>query len=169
MFNLALRSTIKVARIFDTRKLTTLIKITSRKKNPEILTFKFGNPDKFNALDKKAADTTDFEFDSEIRLFMPGCAGDAARDIKMRIVNEIEKQKYKEETVELKEKVEKGGVFKLDSDTDDDEDDVVRKFETVGVKNEPEEIIGRKPGETTTAEKVETEATKSENSDDIPI
>ena len=97
LFNLALRSTIKVARIFDTRSLVTLIKITSRKNNPEILTFKFGSPEKFNALDKITADalkSAEFEFDCVLKLYMPGSAGDAARDIKMRIVNAIEKTKY---------------------------------------------------------------------------
>jgi len=127
LFNLALRSTIKVARIFDTRSLVTLIKITSRKNNPEILTFKFGNPEKFNALDKITADalkSSSFEFDCVLKLYMPGSAGDAARDIKMRIVNAIEKAQYQEDRAELQEKQAKGGVFKLDDSDSEEEDDV---------------------------------------------
>lgn len=34
-----------VGRIYDSRPLTTLLKITSRKKTPELLTFKFGDPE----------------------------------------------------------------------------------------------------------------------------
>lgn len=139
LFNLALRSTIKVARIFDTRSLVTLIKITSRKNNPEILTFKFGSPEKFNALDKITADalkSAEFEFDCVLKLYMPGSAGDAARDIKMRIVNAIEKTKYEEDRAELREKRANGGVFKLDdSDSEEEGEDVKVSKDDVKVED----------------------------------
>ena len=82
-------------------------------------------------MDKEAADKVDFEFDCVLKLYMPGCAGDAARDIKMRIVNAIEKAKVKEDRLELKEKVVKGGVFKLDDSDSEDEEEVEVKVEKV--------------------------------------
>merc|ERR1712004_405897 len=81
-------------RILEKRKLIDLIKITSRKKNPEILTFKFGDPEKFqdNQFIEKIQNKDEAEiFDCILRLHMPDIAADAAREIKGRIVDAIAK------------------------------------------------------------------------------
>ena len=94
LFHLGYKGNNQYGRVLEKRKLIDLIKITSRKKNPEILTFKFGDPEKFqdNQFIEKIQNKDETEiFDCILRLHMPDIAADAAREIKGRIVEAIAK------------------------------------------------------------------------------
>jgi len=112
---------IKIGRVFDKRELSTLMKITSRKAIPELLTFKFGSHDSLkpemlkvqksideekNNSEPAAADEITpkdqgiYDFDCILKVFMKCDAGDAARRIKGCLQEVYNTQKKTEEKIE---------------------------------------------------------------------
>jgi len=115
LFHLGYRGDNQYGRVLEKRKLIDLIKITSRKKNPEILTFKFGDPEKFqdNQFIEKIQNKDETEiFDCILRLHMPDIAADAAREIKGRIVEAIAKMN---ESEKVESTVQDGKILEDDA------------------------------------------------------